>query len=1166
MYLKRIQLAGFKSFVDPTTFLIQGNISAVVGPNGCGKSNVVDALRWVIGETSAKQLRGQSMQDVIFNGTVSRKPVSKASVELLFDNEQGKMGGEYANYTEISVRREIEQDGQSSYFINGVHVRRRDVIDLFLGTGLGAYSYAIVEQGVISHFIEAKPEELRVFVEEAAGISKYKERRREAEQRMQHTYENLERLNDIRTELGKQLRHIKRQAEVAQKYQQDKDIEQRLISQIKVLEWNQLEEKRLSDKTLLITQETAWEEKRSEHSQLEVEVERFKEIVQNKLQTQNELQTAYYELNTKIARLEQAIVDQEKHLEQNQQDIFSLDQQLQALKHTSRENEERLEGWLAEKSKLAISCDKSRMEVVHAQDILDQREQDMQMAQTRWETAKDTTAQLSRQQDVLKTKLEHLLSQQKDLFSHHGSCKQALKELPLDALKNTVERLQREVEGLDCALGESQQQLEQCANSLVNQRQLNQNARITCQETQRHLQKIEAECISLAALQKAATDTRCSLEWIKKYNLEDASRLGAGLHVNAGWELAVETVLGHMFDALCVEPSEAWASALGELESGRVTLLSKEKVTHFSPAGKPETLINQIQSEWPVHQWLSYIYVAPDVTTALALRSNLEPMESVITPQGLWMGPNWIRVVRGDDPQSGFLSRRKELQSLEQQKEDCLQKLANEEMLLQQGEITLQSLEQQREVLNTKHQQCLATRAEVQSHLTIEKKNLEHTFQQETDLKKAVNDTEHQSEKLAKTISDLRSQVAQVEEKLQTEWVQLEAFQTVRDTFREELRQDRERCHQQRESVDMESVRLSEIDNQIASLQQTIAHEVGKKQNLQLRREQLCVLVSDRTALSELRTELQGLLAERIVLDTECQTAKQNVQDQQAQLKELDQQHQAIGKWISSTRDQLEQLRLELHSVASKQLSLQEMFPEGMEWEVVRSELADQTLVLPEVHKELSLVLNRIKQAGAVNLAAIEEHQALEERFSYLENQYRDLSEALTLLQGVIDKIDQESMEKFRETFKKLNDHFQGLFPKIFGGGQASLELTEADWLKAGLLVRAQPPGKRNSTIHLLSGGEKALTAIALVFSLFHLNPAPFCVLDEVDAPLDDMNVNRFCQLLKVMSKDVQFIVISHNKSTIASADSLMGVTMQEPGISRLVSVDIQAALEMVQD
>ncbi len=1169
MYLKTIKLVGFKSFVDATVFPVCGHLNAIVGPNGCGKSNVVDAIRWVIGESSAKQLRGQSMADVIFNGTSARKPVGKAAVELVFDNHDGKLVGEFAQFSEIAIRREVTRDAISSYYLNGTPCRRKDIIDIFLGTGLGPRSYAIIEQGMVSRLIEAKPEDLRVYIEEAAGISKYKERRRETENRMRHTEENLERVNDVCEELNKQLNHLKRQANAAERYNVLKEEERILNAQYRALQWRaHSKELQIKDQALLEV-ETQQAEKVSAQRQLETNIEKARIEQTEAMDAQNLVQKNYYGLGAEIARLEQRIKSLQEQAQQWQQEYDETESMWRELSESSEEYQEQIEALDSTIARLIPEQEQNQQEKGASQQTVVSAEAAMTQWQDRWDAFQLACSQSSQQLEVSKTKIEHLKQQLLESSQRKAHLNASYEALHLADLEQGLSPLSLKVHQVEHEISELKSGLEDLSQHIHRQRQLNHEGHQALQALRDQLQAQKGRYASLEALQQSALGQNNveAVNWLSKHHLNDKPRLAQQLHVDSGWETAVETVLGNYFDAVCVDRLENLADELKDWQHGHLTLLEKSNdsaSTSFAQAAS--TLASKLKGEWASAISLQGIYAAENLEAALQLRSSLKAHESVVTSEGIWLGKNWIRVSKSASAESGILLREQELKQLQAEMNDAQNKINGHELNLQQAEAQLVELEAERDRKHKAYQERAAELTEVQSDFSAKQTRLADLKQQQQRLQHEVHECELQAEHFQNQLIDLESNWQRTIHTQDEQAQSREALLADRNRHRAHLDEMRDLAQRHRQQADQLAVQLAANENQRALLKQTVQHNERRLTQLHDKKDSLAKQLAERgSPTEELNTELQQQLTQHLAIEQELNMAQAHLEACNQRLKELDAQRGHIQAGLNEIQAQLEVIRLDRQSMLLMQNTLIEQITErNCTLEELLPELPEKA-DLKLWHDQIAQMAQKIERLGPINLAAIDEFKTINERKEYLDQQQKDLLEALELLRNAIQKIDRETRAKFRDTFDKANIQFQALFPRIFGGGKAYLELEENDLLSAGVIVRAQPPGKRNSTIHMLSGGEKALVAISLVFAMFQLNPAPFCVLDEVDAPLDDINVGRYCQLIKEMSANTQFIIISHNKITIGIAEHLLGVTMQEAGVSRMVSVDMKEAIAMVE-
>ncbi|MGA3683092.1 chromosome segregation protein SMC [Pseudomonas graminis] len=1161
MRLKCIRLAGFKSFVDPTTVNFPSNMAAVVGPNGCGKSNIIDAVRWVMGESSAKNLRGESMTDVIFNGSTSRKPVSQASIELVFDNSDGTLVGEYASYAEISIRRKVTRDSQNSYYLNGTKCRRRDITDIFLGTGLGPRSYSIIEQGMISKLIEAKPEDLRNFIEEAAGISKYKERRRDTENRIRRTHENLARLTDLREELGRQLERLQRQAQAAEKYQEYKAEERQLKAQLSALRWQALNEQVAQRESVIGNQEVGFESLVADQRSADAAIERLRDGHHDLSERFNLVQGRFYSVGGDIARVEQSIQHGQQRLRQLQDDLREAERaRLETESHLGHDRTllatlgEELEMLEPEQEITLAAAEESAA-------ALEDAETAMHGWQEQWDAFNLTSAEPRRQAEVqqsriqqLETSLERLAERQRRL----GEERQLLAADPEDA---AILELSEDLAAREMAFEELTAEEEHLIERLEQLRVDLQQATQSQQQAQGDLQRLNGRLASLEALQQAALDPGTgTAEWLRDHQLSERPRLAEGLQVEAGWEMAVETVLGADLNAVLVD--DFAGLDLAGFSQGDLRLVSPgADITRI-----PGSLLDKVDTQVDLTHWLGQVKPVETLDDALALRGQLGAGESLISRDGYWVGRDFLRVRRASEAESGVLARGQELQRLEAEREEREATLAALDEQLSTQREQQRTQEDNREQLRRRLQDEARQQSELKAQLSAAKAKVEQLTLRRTRLDEELTELAEQRAMEQETLGESRLQLQDALDSMALDTEQRELLLAQRDSLRERLDRVRQEARQHKDHANQLAVRLGSLRAQHDSTRQALERLEMQSERLTEKREQLSLNLEEGAApLEELRMKLEELLEKRMVVDEEMRTAKNALEDADRELREAEKRRNQAEQQSALLRGQLEQQRLEWQTLTVRRKALQEQLHEdGYDLDGVLATLTAEANE-KDAEEELERIAARIQRLGAINLAAIDEYQQQSERKRYLDAQDADLVEALDTLESVIRKIDKETRNRFKETFDQINSGIQALFPKVFGGGSAYLELTGEDLLDTGVTIMARPPGKKNSTIHLLSGGEKALTALALVFAIFKLNPAPFCMLDEVDAPLDDANVGRYARLVKEMSQTVQFIYITHNKIAMEMADQLMGVTMHEPGCSRLVAVDVEEAMALVE-
>ena len=908
MRLSKIKLSGFKTFVDPTTLALPSNLVGIVGPNGCGKSNVIDAVRWVLGESSAKYLRGESMADVIFNGSSSRKPVSTASIELFFDNSQKKIGGEYSKYNEISTKRIISRDGQSQYFLNGTKCRRKDVTGLFLGTGLGPRSYAIVQQDTISRLIEAKPEDIRIFLEEASGISKYKQKRKETESRIKNTKENLSRLNDLRDEIVKQIKRLKSQANAAKRYKKYKSREKDIHAEILFTKINNLLSELTNKGEESKQYQNQYDQQLTGLRKIEADIEDQRVIDSQANQKYNDFQQQHFKLQSKIARLEQSI-EYEKELEsQKNVNVQEINKELKRIESEYTEDSQKIKEISSDLIKLDEAITTKAQNINNLKKTLSQTESNIQSVDTNNESVKEEIGQL-----------------------------------------NTI---------------------------------------------------VETEAVKIKVLSDQMRQREGQKKVIKNLH---------GIETN--------------FNALVRE-------------------------------------IDQLE------EILEKTYIDNKDNIFQALTNRLQTLEGKIE----FLSANFKTI------EDEIIQNEKQIQSSSQNLETAQGKL---------------------------------------DHLIQQKRQLD---EQKQDLSNQAN---KQKQKLNNLIPLLQEEELNAESNRST----ISALNNAMN------RLESQRIQYKTKSLEITKPTAEKIDS--------------KKEG---------------------RAKLENLLNQSLESEQTLNTFREELEKSQSVLRDYEIDRTNKNSEVNLSRESLEKYKLSIRELEVRKEGMDEQLKEsGYDFQTMKEKF-QKVIDEAELSNELEKILSSIEKLGPINLAASNEHEEANERKENLDSQFDDLNRALETLNGAINKIDDESMKRFSNTFEKINASLENYFPKLFDGGKAYLELENNDSLNGGVVVMARPPGKRNSNIHLLSGGEKALTAVALLFSIFELNPAPFCLLDEVDAPLDDTNVGRFCEIVRSMSSNVQFVVVTHNKSTMELTNQLIGVSMSEPGVSRLVSVDLDEAVALTDE
>ena len=1170
MHLKQIKLAGFKSFVDPTTVTLPGNRCAVVGPNGCGKSNIIDAVRWVMGESSAKQLRGESITDVIFSGSNTRKPTATASIELFFDNSDGRIGGEYAAYAEIAIRRVVTRDAQSNYYLNGNKCRRRDIQDVFLGTGFGPRSYSIIEQGMISQLVEAKPEELRVYLEEAAGISKYKERRRETENRIKHTKENLERINDIREELARQLDRLERQAQAAEKYRELRQEESLVTAQLYVLKHTalhaQLAERETHIKELELEQEKAIASQR----QLEAQIEASRQNHADTSEQFNAVQGQFYQLGADIARIEEAIAFNQARVKQLELDLQTVQQRQSETDRQITMDKDQIGDLQARLDELLPLVSALAEQDADLQQSLRDAEGNMGDWQQRWDQFNSQASRNDQEAEVQASRIEHLEQLLQRLRVRQDELSQQQEAQQDHPGGEVVHQLAQEISGLETQSRDLNIKIDECLKALGQTREEALLREREVEAARAAVQEMRHELASLQAIQDAALGQTVqeAETWIAQHNLTATPRLGETLAVVPGWERAVETVLGHFLSALQVDNLDDFAASLAELSEGDLALVELNKQSQPA-AENAELALPSLHSlvradAVSAVSLLHGIYAAQSASVALSKRHLLQPGQSIITREGFWIGADWMRVLHDHDQEAGIIERGQQLETLNVQVEEAEQHLAELQQHVSAGREAVERIEMQREELQRTLNQLNQSLGQRRTDHGVTRVKLEEAGARRERLLKDAADISEQLEAETSSLNTARERLREAELLREGQAEMRQQLQAEREQADADLIAAREQARLKRDEFYALNVEKEGLQSRLSASETARQRLEKQQQELAQQQEQLTSgIATSQTPLPDLQQELAEKLDARVSIENELATIRGQLEQAEQLTRTLDGQRQAQEQTVEKMRGDLEQARVERQGLAVHENNLLEQLGStGHSLEQVRTEM-------PEEAEEnvwsdqLDRLGRRIARLGAINLAAIEEYEQESERKLYLDSQAEDLDSAMETLLEAIRKIDRETRTRFKDTFEAVNSRLGELFPKVFGGGHAYLELTGEDLLDTGVSLMARPPGKRNASVHLLSGGEKAMTAVALIFAIFHLNPSPVCLLDEVDAPLDDANVSRFAALIKEMSADVQFLVITHNKITMEMADYLMGVTMQEPGVSRLVSVDVDEAAAM---
>jgi len=1163
MRLTKLKLAGFKSFVDPTTVALPGQLVGVVGPNGCGKSNIMDAVRWVLGESKASELRGESMQDVIFNGSSNRKPVSRASVELVFDNSLGRAMGQWSQYAELSVKRVLTRAGQSDYLINNIKVRRKDITDLFLGTGLGPRAYAIIGQGMISRIIEAKPDELRVFLEEAAGVTRYKERRKETEGRLADTRENLLRVEDIRLELGGQMERLEAQAAVARQYHQLND---ELTLKQQVLWVLRRNEAQAEQQRYALEIERAGTDLEGQTSALRETEARLEEAREGHFAASDgvhQAQSDLFAVNADVARLETEIRHQRESRLQLESRIAQLEGEQQHWQEQAETLDMDEERWRElqltgearlEQTLMKVEARQERLPMAEeaqaaAQEALNQQrnemarvEQALQVEQTHRSHAQRTLQTIAQRRDRLEQERESLADPDSSEL-----------DLKVEELAEQKERLEVLQEKLGAAHGELPQ-LEARRRELLEE----------VQQAMKGVADVQARRAALEQLQARVQSGGKVGEWLARHGLDGRTPLWKRLQVEAGWEDAVEAVLRERLNAVAADDPAALAALVADKPAGKLTLLLSGGTGAAGQGllGKircPEAALTGVLADW-----LAGVDCADSVDAALARRESLQAGQTLVTREGHLVSRHSLTLFAPDSAQHGLLERQREIEALGASLDDKQQAVEVAQARLAELETRIAEVQGDTQNLRRRAQEQQDRIHTLQMEVLRQNQILDRIRERHAQIEQAAAELAAEEEVEQERLFLADEAIATQREALDELHQRFAAVRARLEEADRTLREEREalagveREHREAEFALKEcQSKLAEMANNRLMSQRQMGRVT---EDLAQCRQQY-----DNLQVEVMEPRLQEALENRVLREQALAQQREALENATQALRQLEEQRLKIEQGLNPMRDRVGELKLKEQAAA---LNVEQLTTQLLEAGANEEVLAEQAQAFAgtkasSLQGSIGSLQKAILELGAVNLAALEELESATQRKEFLDAQADDLNTAMETLENAIRRIDKETRELLQATFDTVNRHFGELFPTLFGGGEARLVMTGDEILDAGVQITAQPPGKKNATIHLLSGGEKALTAIALVFAMFQLNPAPFCLLDEVDAPLDDSNTERFAEMVKRMSTHTQFLFISHNKIAMEMAQQLVGVTMQESGVSRIVEVDIAEALRM---
>ncbi|HGP7468407.1 TPA: chromosome segregation protein SMC [Neisseria gonorrhoeae] len=1158
MRLTHIKLSGFKSFTDPTTIHVPGQLVAVIGPNGCGKSNVIDAVRWVLGEASAKQLRGESMQDVIFNGAATRRPAPRASVELVFDNSDHSLQGAWGQYAEVSIKRQLTRQGESTYFINNQTVRRRDITDLFLGTGVGARGYAVIEQGMISRIIEARPEELRAYIEEAAGVSKYKERRKETEGRLKDTREHLQRLGDLQNELARQVEKLEKQAETAERY---KSLTAQLNQQQDLLDYAQWQQSlATADKATAQHQslQAQQDETAAQVQALNNEVHALQTAEQSQQQAVHELSNKRGVLREQIARLEEQIRHRQNLHQRIERDKQAAQAQLQRIRQEQQQIRVQLEENELQVEEKQTELAEWAMQVAEHEERLPELEEVQATLNAAFQTQQDEANRIRRELALKQQQLAHAEQTVAKHEERKGRLKQENQALNLPDEAETAAAQEA------AALLQSRQ--EHYEEQIIAAEEALHAAREAFQTASNRFQSLKQQHITLQAQQQALSQILSQQQEAADFwqaTDHAAPQLWQHITAPAEWQHALSVILAERLHARSVPNSFVPPAPLPQ---GQAAWLSDDLSGGIKKSLPVQALLNQIQAQPPfqtaLHHWLDGVLCAPDLSYALAHQNDLGTHQIWLTPEGHQVDKVSV-LLYAKPAQESLIAQKARLDGIAAELENLTPGLSAAEAAFKQAEAAVRSSEvqhknlmQQQQQHTRQYSQAQQRTAELLARTNQGQIRREHIERELAQLAEEQTVLQHTSDGLSDDIATLQEAAAELEHQQQT-------TAHSRQEQQGRLKQAQLALLEANRQYGLAEVAVHKLNQQKQNYRQQIARLEQQTLDWQERRQELALAYEAEFQNDEQHIKLDELTETVHTLDEEYIA----VQEKLAQIQEQGREQYAR---VQTLQTKLPQLQAATQTALLQQ---QEALINAKRYHQNLTERAADLDALEALAKESAKVLNssigsltrQIEALGAVNLAALQELEEARERDGYYRSQSEDVQAAIALLEEAIAQIDDKTKARFKETFDAVNGKVQTFFPTLFGGGEATLKMIGDDLLAAGVSIMARPPGKKNSTIHLLSGGEKALTAMSLVFALFSLNPAPFCLLDEVDAPLDDANTSRFCKLVKEMSVQTQFLYISHNRLTMEMAEQLVGVTMQEKGVSRVVAVDIKQALEMAE-
>ena len=1170
MRINRIRINGFKSFVDPTTLNLPGNLTGIVGPNGCGKSNIIDALTWVLGETSAKQLRGESMDDVIFNGSGGRQQVSKASVEIILDNSDGAVGDRYSNFAEIAVKRELVRDSQSNYSINGVRCRRKDVTDLFLGTGVGSRQYSVIGQGMVSRIVESKPEEMRGFLEEAAGISRYKDRRRETENKIKQTRVNIARINDLRNELQTQLNRLERQAREAKRYNKLKDEENSLQRKILAFRFTSLEKKRKELSVSKVTNEEVLAAINSEVLKVESAITEFTDKNEGNFRKLNDWQGEFYKHSAKISRLEEIVKQSEERKSEAIYEQEEIQKKIEEVRRDITNSAAALESVREELAKLAVKTQEEKDEVASDRLALSKNIEEASASGEQLKLLTNSHQELEKTLERLKQQLIHCRQNKESSSLTLSSIAEESLQLKEEDHSSALETAKTSLEAEENSQQELKQKRDDLRKSILLQRtKLDEETR-RLHQVQKELEEERGRYSSLKTLQDSVhenedTDLKA---WFANIRMGELRRLVETVEIEAGWEVAFERAVTLPLNAYVrpnvVEDLKEKFSSFGDIPADITFIDSKEFPIDET---RDRTLLSKvIRAPSVIKKIAAEIIIADSKEEIKNLLSETNDWSIAVAKDGTVVAPGWISICDKKNEKTNLILRENEIKRLKTRLGNLEKQILKTQDALNGHNAKSEQLHSEEKFIEEKIQEKeLRVVGAKESYLELKAKGTQRAARLES-IKLAEESAQAVLQKENEKEKDLMQNLSSTEKKIKDIFVAKQETAGKNQSIQRQTEASRLELQTKTEHLHSLEIQLQNLKAKEETLQFSILQNQKQEEELEDRKSKIHTSIrNDENSKKDEIKNIDSAFQKKKEIEQSLQNIKNDVSVLEQDIKRLNSIRKEKQSELDTLNAKLEEFRVEDRSLEVLQEELiRAAHKINVKIENTKDELSeDDSQGTLEV--ELEKVLKRIERLGPLNLAAIEEFSELELRKKHFDSQNEDLEKALENLIFAIRKIDNETKARFKDIYDKVNDSITSVFSKLFGGGSARLVLTDQDILETGVSILARPPGKRNTNISQLSGGEKALTALSVIFTIFSLKPSPFCLLDEVDAPLDDSNVIRYAEMIAEMSKSVQFLFVSHNKLTMEIADQLIGVTMEEPGVSRMVSVDVPQALQLVE-